>query len=251
MWSIRPCEAPAPSTVTSRSRRCLAGIWAIASSSISMWSAVVFDPALPVRSLNASDSPVLSHQAPSGCVAPTALVRARRELFVGVGDHQRPVHPDHDRATEVAVGHPGWRDPPVPGLDQRPHMRPGPGAKAFDLAALWFADLVQRAPQRRIRGHRPIQLGLVAQHGQVRQHPAAVGDRTAVSANTRPRSCTGVNPGRASAADRPAVRPARSVISRSAADPAWLITPRPPTSTARSRDQPVTSTSKVLLGFVG
>jgi hypothetical protein len=31
-----------------------------------MWSAVVFDPALPARSLRASDSLVLSHHAPSG-----------------------------------------------------------------------------------------------------------------------------------------------------------------------------------------
>jgi hypothetical protein len=31
-----------------------------------MWSAVVFDPALPGRSLKASDSFVLSHHAASG-----------------------------------------------------------------------------------------------------------------------------------------------------------------------------------------
>jgi hypothetical protein len=42
--------------------------------------------------------------------------------------------------------------------------------------ALGVPDLLQRPPQRRIRGHRPEQLGLIPQHGQVRQHPTAVGD---------------------------------------------------------------------------
>jgi hypothetical protein len=31
-----------------------------------MWSAVVLDPALPMRSSSTSDSPVVSHQASSG-----------------------------------------------------------------------------------------------------------------------------------------------------------------------------------------
>jgi len=66
MCSTKPWEAPAPSTVISRSRRYRAGIWVIASSRTVMWSAVVLDPALPLRSSNASDSPVLSHQASSG-----------------------------------------------------------------------------------------------------------------------------------------------------------------------------------------
>jgi hypothetical protein len=36
MWSTRPWEAPAPSTVTSRSRRYRAGIWVMASLSTVM-----------------------------------------------------------------------------------------------------------------------------------------------------------------------------------------------------------------------
>ena len=66
MWRIRSRVAPAPSTVTSRSRRCGSGIWVIASPRTSMWSLAVFDPALPGRSRTASDSPVLSHHAVSG-----------------------------------------------------------------------------------------------------------------------------------------------------------------------------------------
>ena len=48
-------EAPAPSERISRSRRWLAGTWAIACPRTSMWSAAVFDPALPGRRLAAGN----------------------------------------------------------------------------------------------------------------------------------------------------------------------------------------------------
>lgn len=64
--SSRPCHAPAPSERISNLLRWVAGTWAIASLSTSMWSAVVFDPALPARSLAARNSTVLSHQTPIG-----------------------------------------------------------------------------------------------------------------------------------------------------------------------------------------
>ena len=57
---------PAPSQVNSIMRRCLAGICAIAASTAPVWSAAVLLPAFPGRSITASDSPVLSHQAVSG-----------------------------------------------------------------------------------------------------------------------------------------------------------------------------------------
>jgi len=57
---------PAPSQVNSILRRCLAGICAIAASTMAMWSALVLLPAFPGRSITASDSSVLSHQAVSG-----------------------------------------------------------------------------------------------------------------------------------------------------------------------------------------
>lgn len=108
---------------------------------------------------------------------PGALKSARRELLIGMRDHQRGVHPDHDGLTQIGVGHPRRWDPAVPFLDQRPHMFPGLRPRPGDLAPLGFPDLVQRTPQRRIRGHRPEQLGLIAQHGQIRQHPATISDQ--------------------------------------------------------------------------
>ena len=110
-------------------------------------------------------------------VTPGALECARRLLFVAVRDLDRGVHADHDRLPQVAVGHPRGRDPPVPGLDQPPHVPAGPRPRRRDPFPLVRADLVQRPPQRRVRGHRPEQLVLIAQHRQIRQHPATVGDQ--------------------------------------------------------------------------
>ena len=50
-------------------------------------------------------------------------------------------------------------------------------SRGRDPFPLVRADLLQRPPQRRVRGHRPEQLGLIPQHRQVGQHPAAVGDQ--------------------------------------------------------------------------
>ena len=61
--------------------------------------------------------------------------------------------------------------------DQRPHVLAGLGACSGNLAALRFADLIQRTPQGRIRGHRAEKFGLIPQHGQIREHPATVGDQ--------------------------------------------------------------------------
>ena len=59
-------------------------------------------------------------------MTPGALERARRLLLVAVRDLDRGVHADHDRLPQVAVGHPRGRDPPVPGVDQPPHVAAGP-----------------------------------------------------------------------------------------------------------------------------
>jgi hypothetical protein len=56
--------------------------------------------------------------------------RARGVLLVTVGDQDRGIHPHHNGLTQVTVAHPGGRDPPMPCLDQPPHVRgswPGPG----------------------------------------------------------------------------------------------------------------------------
>src|SRR6266576_2654819 len=66
-WAIRAWLAPAPSQVIISRRRYFGGKAAIASSSTVMWSAAVFEPALPGRSIPANGSLVLSHQQPKGC----------------------------------------------------------------------------------------------------------------------------------------------------------------------------------------
>jgi len=64
--SISPCDAPAPSARISSFFRCGVGTCAIAAVNTATWSAVVFEPAFPRRSINANDSWELSHQTPSG-----------------------------------------------------------------------------------------------------------------------------------------------------------------------------------------
>ena len=81
-------------------------------------------------------------------------------------------------------------------------------SRGRDPFPLVRADLLQRPPQRRVRGHRPEQLV---------PDPAAPPDltapgrrrrsSTAVSASTRPRSCTGVNPRRRNALRQRAGQP--------------------------------------------
>ena len=58
--------APAPSMLTSTSARYLAGTCANAAPSTAMWSAAVFDPALPGRFMIARLSSTLEHHAPRG-----------------------------------------------------------------------------------------------------------------------------------------------------------------------------------------
>ena len=64
--SSSPWEAPAPSARISIFRRCWVGTCAMAAVNTAMWSATVFEPAFPGRSISAIDSWVLSHQTPSG-----------------------------------------------------------------------------------------------------------------------------------------------------------------------------------------
>ena len=51
--------------------------------------------------------------------------------------------------------------------DQRSHMLAGLGAPPGDLVSLRLTDLIQGAPQRRIRRDRAEQLGLVTPGGQI------------------------------------------------------------------------------------
>jgi hypothetical protein len=69
-------------------------------------------------------------------VTPGRLIGARCELLVGMRDHQRGVHPDHDRRPQLPVGDPrGW-NPTVSFDDQRPHMLAGRGGYVGDPASL-------------------------------------------------------------------------------------------------------------------
>ena len=70
--------------------------------------------------------------------------------------------------------------------------------------------------------------------------PSAIA--AARSVTTRPRSCSGANPRRASAPDNPPVRPVRSASIRVAADPACDTTPCPPTSTTSPFGHDIEST---------
>lgn len=64
--SCRPWVAPAPSTRTRIFAVEAPGTWASASRSTRMWSATVFEPALPARSHIARHSPVFAYHAARG-----------------------------------------------------------------------------------------------------------------------------------------------------------------------------------------
>ena len=68
MWARNPCVQPAVSARISIGVpwRCASGIWASAASRTAMWSAVVFDPARPGRSIPARASRVLSRKQNNG-----------------------------------------------------------------------------------------------------------------------------------------------------------------------------------------
>ena len=132
MWLIRSRVAPAPSTVTSRSRRCGSGICAIASVSTAMWSAAVFEPALPGSQQQGQGFAGVVTPRAQRVMTVGALERAGRALLVRVRDLDRGVQADHHRLPEVDIGHPGGWDPPVPGRDQRPHAAAGPRPRGGD-----------------------------------------------------------------------------------------------------------------------
>ncbi len=81
------------------------------------------------------------------------------------------VFPKSTSATRDGGSRP-WRAPTSPHT-----CRPaGPRPPGGDPVPLILPDLVQRPPQRGIGGDRAVQLALIAQRGQIRQHRAAVGD---------------------------------------------------------------------------
>ena len=243
MCRIRSRVAPAPSTVTSRSRRCGSGIWAIASPSTAMWSAAVLEPALPGRSRRARASRVLSHHAHERVMPVGALERARRAFLVRVCDLDRGVHADHDRLPQIDIGDLRRRDPHHAGRCSAP--RPGGGSSPARRRCAGV--LVRRSlPGCATRSDRTRPGRTTLPDRVTRPGPTApVRPRRCTpprSVRTRPRSCTGTNPRRANARDRPPVRPVLSAISRSAADPVCDTTPCPSTSTVRPFDHALSCT---------
>src|SRR5438046_8708176 len=114
--AIRAWLAPAPSQVTISRRRYFGGRAAIASSSTVMWSAAVFEPALPGRSIPASGS--------HGVVTPAAQ-RAQAEPFelrlghfpIRMARHHRLVQPQAGHARQRLIRHRDGRDRTMTGLD--------------------------------------------------------------------------------------------------------------------------------------
>jgi hypothetical protein len=111
-----------------------------------------------------------------GMVAVGALERARRAFLVRVRDLDGGVHADHHRLPQIDIGDPRRGDPSQPSHDQAPHAAADPGTGGGDVPPLRLTDRVQGAPRGRVGGDRAIELGLIPQRGQVRQHPAAVSD---------------------------------------------------------------------------
>jgi hypothetical protein len=98
----------------------------------------------------------LDHQRLIGVVTPGGqrrkperlLKRRPGLLFVTVGQHDRDVQSDHGHLTQIPTSDPSGWDPPVPGHDLAPHMRPYPRPGRRDPAQPSRGDLLQRPPHR-------------------------------------------------------------------------------------------------------
>jgi hypothetical protein len=84
-------------------------------------------------------------------------------FLAGNGIDEVRVDAQHDRLAEVTAGHPGWRDPPVPGGDQRPDPLPHAGPGRLDAVEGRLVEFTQRAAQRGRRRDRAVQVPSVTQ----------------------------------------------------------------------------------------
>ncbi|SRR6266566_2170353 len=204
MWSMSAWDDPAPSTVTSRLFRYGCGICRMASVRTAMWSAAVFDPALPRRSAMVRFSPVLSHHVVSGWWPKVRLnVAAASSLSLCAitmlaSSRMTTVSPRSRPATGTAVSaRAGQRSAPTHARGWRP--------VPYDAVETVAGDLLQRPPRSRHRRHRAEQLLLVQQRGNIAdpgatvgegdgdigQHPAPVVQRHEPGAGHRPRQTAG------------------------------------------------------------
>ena len=91
------------------------------------------------------------------------------------GDDDRGVQADHDGLAQVAVSDHRGRDATVAFGDQVLHMNTGPCPRGRDLRPGQPVHRIQ-GPPHRVRAIGPNR-SLIPQRGQVRKHPATVGDR--------------------------------------------------------------------------
>lgn len=98
-----------------------------------------------------------------------------------------------------------------------------------------FVEFPQRPPRGGMGGDRAEHRALVFQQRIARMQVAPRVIATARSTITCPRSCSGTNPGRASAADSSPLRPVRSASSRRCTPPSCPTCPFPAPDIARPR----------------
>lgn len=69
-----------------------------------MWSAALFDPAFPARSLLARNSVGWSHHTPDRAIAEGPLEHRGCLLLLAVGDHDGRVDVEHHRVGQIGAG---------------------------------------------------------------------------------------------------------------------------------------------------
>ena len=210
-----------------------------------MWSAVVFEPAFPGRSIAASISWVLSHHTPIGWYPNPPLNVAAADSFSEctvtsvASTSSTTVSPRSVPATFEAGSPPrlaaSWA-----------HTCRRTLARAFStrrIAAGVSSSRVRHTVGADATGPSTWRWWRSTSMSAIASPPSA--SSTARSTSTRPRSWTGRNERRANAVDRPPVSPTRSASSRIATDPACATTPVPSAVTDNPDDHVICFTREV------
>ena len=130
-------------------------------------------------------------------------------------------------------------------LQRAAHQQPattrdgGPWPGPYRFVQPCRGQLVEGAPHRRRRRHRTNTCSWwrsTSMSAIASPPPASI---TATSTSTRPRSCRGTNPRRASALQTSPVNPVRSACRRRPTQPAWATTPAPSPVTDKPADHEV------------
>jgi hypothetical protein len=102
-------------------------------------------------------------------IAERLLERRRRLLLLAVADHDGRIQVNHEPG-QLATSSPCWRERLAGELGAlRPQDLPRCGPRPRDLTDTGRVELVEQPPARRVRRHRPEQLGLIAQHRDIRK----------------------------------------------------------------------------------